>query len=120
MISNATGQPFLVCGLALFALAIVSTVAAADESVPRIQEYPVPAGAHPHDVAPAPDGGVWYVAQRSGDLGRLDPATGQNHRVKLGEKSRPDGVIGRPGGGPWITDGGQNAIERVHPMIEKV
>src|SRR5687767_14174787 len=42
-----------------------------------IQEYPVPAGTHPHDVAPAPDGGtVWYTAQHVGSLGRLDPATG--------------------------------------------
>jgi len=27
-----------------------------------IQEYAVPAGTHPHDVAPAPDGTVWYTA----------------------------------------------------------
>jgi len=120
MISNATGQPFLVCGQALFALAIVSTVAAADESVPRIQEYPVPAGSHPHDVAPAPDGGVWYTAQRIGELGRLDPATGQIRRVKLGEKSQPHGVIVGPDGAPWITDGGLNAIVRVEPATEKV
>src|SRR5687768_951413 len=37
--------------------------------------YPVPPGSHPHDVAPAPDGKVWYTAQGSGELGRLDPAT---------------------------------------------
>ena len=34
------------------------------------------AGSHPHDVAPAPDGGVWYTGQRDGTLGYLDPATG--------------------------------------------
>ena len=120
MISNTTGQPFLVCGLALFALAIVSTVAAADESVPRIQEYPVPAGSHPHDVAPAPDGTVWYTAQRIGEIGRLDPATGQIKRIKLGDRSRPHGVIVGPEGAPWITDGGLNAIVRVDPLTEKV
>ena len=125
LVSNSTErwvgvERFLVRGLALFALAIVSTVAAADESVPRIQEYPVPAESHPHDVAPAPDGGVWYVAQRSGELGRLDPATGQIRRIKLGEKSRPHGVIVGPDGAPWITDGGLNAIVRVDPMTEKV
>src|SRR5689334_9446759 len=43
--------------------------------VTGMQEYPVPAGSHPHDVAPAPDGGVWYTAQQSGALGWLDPAT---------------------------------------------
>ena len=30
---------------------------------PRVREYPVPPGTHPHDVAPAPDGTVWYTAQ---------------------------------------------------------
>ena len=29
----------------------------------RVQEYSVPAGSHPHDVAPAPDGSVWYTAR---------------------------------------------------------
>ena len=28
----------------------------------RVQEYSVPAGSHPHDVAPAPDGTVWYLS----------------------------------------------------------
>ena len=85
-----------------------------------IREYPVPSGSHPHDVAPAPDGGVWYAAQRSGELGRLDPSNGQIRRIKLGEKSRPHGVIVGPDGAPWITDGGLNAIVRVDPMTEKV
>jgi streptogramin lyase len=44
----------------------------------RVQEYPVPAGSRPHDVAPAADGrSVWYTAQGSGQLGLLDPATGR-------------------------------------------
>ena len=33
-------------------------------------------GTHPHDVAPARDGGVWYTAQHTGQLGWLDPKTG--------------------------------------------
>ena len=36
-------------------------------------EFPVPEGSGPHDVAPAPDGIVWFTAQRAGALGRLDP-----------------------------------------------
>jgi virginiamycin B lyase len=120
MTNQATGQRFLVYGLALLALAIARPIGAAQESVPRIQEYPVPAGSHPHDVAPAPDGGVWYVAQPLGELGRLDPQTGQIRRIKLGEKSRPHGVIVGPDGAPWITDGGLNAIVRVDPGTEKV
>ncbi len=86
----------------------------------KIQEYPVPQGSHPHDVAPAPDGTVWYTAQFTGELGRLDPATGQTHHIRLGEKSRPHGVIVGPDGAPWITDGGLNAIVRVDPKTEEV
>ena len=40
-----------------------------------IKEWPVPRGSAPHDVAPAADGGIWYTAQGSGELGLLDPAT---------------------------------------------
>jgi virginiamycin B lyase len=80
----------------------------------------VPAGSHPHDVAPAPDGTVWYTAQRTGELGRLDPATGETHHIPLGPGSAPHGVIVGPDGAPWITDSGLNAIVRVDPATEAV
>ena len=85
-----------------------------------IQEYPVPAGSHPHDVAPAPDGGVWYTAQQAGALGRLDPATGETRHIPLGPGSSPHGVIVGPDSAPWITDSGLNAIVRVDPQTEEV
>jgi virginiamycin B lyase len=87
------------------------TSAAADPSV-RLQEYEVPDGSHPHDVAPADDGTVWYTAQATGRLGRLDPRTGRTREIPLGEGSAPHGVIVGPDGAPWITDGGLNAIVR--------
>lgn len=87
---------------------------------PVIQEYPVPSGSRPHDVAPAPGGDVWYTAQGSGELGRLDPATGKTRHTRLGEGSAPHGVIVGPDGAPWITDGGLNAIVRVDPATGKV
>lgn len=86
----------------------------------EIQEYAVPDGTHPHDVAPAPDGSVWYTAQRTGELGRLDPATGETRHIPLGAGSAPHGVIVGPDGAPWITDGGLNAIVRVDPDTEAV
>ena len=110
----------VIFGLALFSLSIVSIPAGAEEAAPQIREFPVPAGSHPHDVAPAPDGAVWYTAQGKGELGRLDPATGKVRLVKLGDQSRPHGVIVGPDGAPWITDGGLNAIVRVDPKTEKV
>ena len=85
-----------------------------------IQEYSVPAGTHPHDVAPAPDGSIWYTAQAVGALGRLDPATGETRHIPLGSGSAPHGVIVGPDGAPWVTDSGLNAIVRVDPQTEEV
>jgi virginiamycin B lyase len=75
--------------------------------------YQVPAGSHPHDVAPARDGGVWFTGQHAGYLGHLDPASGAVTQVPLGAGSRPHGVIVGPDGAAWVTDGGLNAIVRV-------
>ena len=87
---------------------------------PQLEIYGVPAGSRPHDVAPAADGGVWYTAQGSGELGHLDPATGATRHIRLGAGSRPHGVIVGPDGAPWITDGGLNAIVRVDPATNAV
>lgn len=87
---------------------------------PRFQQYPIPAGSRPHDVAPATDGGVWYTAQGSGELGWLDPVTGETLHIPLGSGSAPHGVIVGPDGAPWITDSGLNAIVRVDPRTHDV
>ena len=62
-------------------VAFASAVAVAQ----TIQEYPVPKGAHPHDIAPAADGGVWYTAQHQAALGWLDPKTGKTRHIPLGQ-----------------------------------
>ncbi len=90
------------------------------EPRPQLEEYPVPGGSHPHDVAPAADGGIWYTAQASGELGWLDPESGETRHIPLGAGSAPHGVILGPDGAPWITDGGLNAIVRVDPATDEV
>src|SRR5918995_6828467 len=89
------------------ALVLLSVTSA---SAGKVQVYELPQGARPHDVAPAPDGKVWYTAQRNGKLGILDPQTGVAREIPLGPKSSPHGVIQGPDGAAWITDSGQNAI----------
>src|SRR5256885_517739 len=59
----------------------------------QLQEYDVPAGSHPHDVAVATDGSVWYTAQATGKLGRFHPASGERKEIALGRGSAPHGVI---------------------------
>lgn len=107
-----------VCGVALFS----ATLAAAQTADVTVARFRVPAGAHPHDVAPSPEAGgpVWYTAQAQGALGMLDPASGQTRQIPLGSGSAPHGVIVGPDGAPWITDSGLNAIVRVDPKTFEV
>jgi len=95
-----------------FALAFFAAGAFAQSSV---QEYPLPDGVGVHDVwaDPAPNGPVWFSAQRSGHAGRLDPKTGKVELIPLGPSSSPHGVILDRDGSAWFTDSGQNAIVRV-------
>lgn len=86
----------------------------------NVRVFEVPEGSRPHDVAPAPDGLIWYTGQRRGVLGILDPSDGGVREVPLGEGSAPHGVIQGPDGNAWITDGGQNAIVRYDPRTEEV
>ena len=91
-------------------------MAAAAESAPlKLQSWPLatPRATGIHDVAPAPDGGVWFSAQRSGHLGWFDPRSGKTELVALGGGSSPHGVIQGPDKAAWLTDSGQNAIVRV-------
>lgn len=86
----------------------------------KVTYYNLPEGANPHDVAPAPDGTVWFTGQRQGFLGRFDPETGKVEKVPLGPGAVPHGVIVGPDGAAWVTEGGQNAIARVDPATKAV
>jgi virginiamycin B lyase len=86
----------------------------------QVTFYQLPPHAYPHDVAPAPDGTVWYTAQSEGFLGRFDPKSGKHDAIPLGPNAAPHGVIIGPDGAPWVTEGGQNAIARVDPATKAV
>jgi len=106
--------------LAAASIAALLTLSAAASADTRIAYFPVPPGAHPHDVAAAPDGTVWYTAQHQAALGVLDPKTGKVEQIKLGAKAAPHGVIAGPDGAAWITDSGLNAIARVDARTKEV
>ncbi len=101
-------------------VALLALLAGGAASATQVKYYAVPRGAHPHDVAPAPDGLVWYTAQRQGAVGLLDPKTGKTLQFALGPDSAPHGVIVGPDRAAWITDGGQNAIARVDLLTRMV
>lgn len=104
----------------LFVIVLIGFAPPAKAAGPAVYEFALPEGSHPHDVAPAPDGGVWYTAQRRGALGRLDPKTEKTREIPLGRGSSPHGVIVGPDGAPWVTDSGLNAIVRVDPATGSV
>lgn len=104
----------------LLVILLISFSLPAHASGPAIYEFALPEGSHPHDVAPAADGGVWYTAQSRGALGRLDPKNGKTRQIPLGQGSSPHGVIIGPDGAPWVTDSGLNAIVRVDPKTDAV
>ncbi len=59
MRNHSIPTPFFL--FAVFGLLLAAAAGHAQNEV-RIQSYPVPDGAHPHDVAPDPAGGiVWYT-----------------------------------------------------------
>lgn len=103
-------------------VAAIAAVALGAHPAPAAQMsyYEVTRGAHPHDVAPAPDGTVWYTAQHQGALGILDPKTGKVTQIPLGPDAAPHGVIAGPDRAAWITEGGQNAIARFDPATKAV
>ena len=97
------------------ALLALPTLAPHPAHAATLQSWPLQAPRRTgiHDVAPAPDGGVWLSAQRSGHLGWFDPKSGRTELIALGSGSSPHGVIQGPDGAAWLTDSGQNAIVRV-------
>jgi virginiamycin B lyase len=106
--------PIVIAAVAVIALSVNAAPAT------EVAYYDVPRGAHPHDVAPAPDGKVWYTAQSQGALGILDPKTRRTTHVQLGPDAAPHGVIVGPDLAAWVTEGGQNAIARVDPATKAV
>ncbi len=112
--------PSMTPSLMLAAALLLALLAFPSRAEITMRDYKLTDGMGPHDVAPAPDGGVWFTAQPQGMLGRLDPATGQVETVSLGEGSAPHGVIIGPDGAAWVTDGGANAIARVDPVTRAV
>src|SRR6266480_3115176 len=95
-----------------FLLVVLLALAAPALAQVSVQEYAIPRGHYAHDVwaDAAPGGPVWFSAQRGGELGILDPASGKVEFVPLGPGSAPHGVIAGADGAPWLTDGGEMKV----------
>jgi virginiamycin B lyase len=104
----------ILCGAAALALGVLPAQSA------QVSFYQLPSGSYPHDVAPAPDGTVWFSGQSGGFAGHFDPKTGKLERISLGRGAAPHGVTIGPDNAAWFTEGGQNAIARVDLATHEV
>ena len=71
----------LLAGAALGACLVLA--AGRSAAAVEIRSYPVPPGAHPHDVAPAPDGAPWITDGGLNAIVRVDPRTREVRRFPL-------------------------------------
>lgn len=111
--TNGIMKPMLASLLAMALMSVALMARATQQDAPAFDTFAVPAGSGPHDVAPSPDGTVWYTAQARGAVGRIDPRSGKADWIALGEGAAPHGVIVGADHAAWITEGGRNAIVRI-------
>src|SRR4249920_3163398 len=77
--------------------------------------------AYPHDPAVAPDGSVWYTAQRASTIGRFHPATEQFKEFPLPTpNSGPHGLQPDKDGNIWYTGNAAGLIGMVDAKTGKV
>lgn len=87
-----------------------------------IREWDLPApNSRPHDPEVAPDGALWYTAQRVNRLGRLDPETGAIKEFPLKTPdSGPHGLAADKDGNIWFTANFKAYIGKLDPRTGRV
>ena len=113
---NSKGVPFF-CELG------TNHMAKIDPATMKITEFKLPETARPRRLAIAADDQVYFTDFKSGNLGRLNPATGA---VKMwaspgGAGSNPYGITITPDGSVWYSESGvkPNTIIKFDPSSEK-
>jgi virginiamycin B lyase len=88
----------------------------------HIQEYELPTPkSRPHDPALAPDGSLWYTAQATNKLGRLDPKTGEFREYALKTPSSgPHGLVADNDGNIWFTAISGGYIGKLNPNTGEI
>ena len=75
----------------------------------------------PHDPEYAPDGSVWYTAQRASTIGRLDPKNGEFREWPTPTpNSGPHGLVADKDGNIWYTGNAAALIGKLDPKTGKI
>ncbi len=116
-------KAFALIVLAAASVAALNALPAISDSVDvKIDEWTTPSKpAYPHDPAVAPDGSVWYTAQRASTIGRFDPASEQFKEFALPTpNSGPHGLQADKDGNIWYTGNAAGLIGKVDAKSGKV
>ncbi len=116
-------KAFALIVLAAASVAALNALPAISDSVDvKIDEWMTPSKpAYPHDPAVAPDGSVWYTAQRASTIGRFDPASEQFKEFALPTpNSGPHGLQADKDGNIWYTGNAAGLIGKVDAKSGKV
>ena len=116
-------KTFALIALAAASVAIVKAgPAIADNIDVKFDEWTTPSTpAYPHDPTVAPDGSIWYTAQRASTVGRFDPATEQFKEFALPTpNSGPHGLQPDKDGNIWYTGNAAGLIGKVDPKTGHV
>src|SRR3954471_24513749 len=111
------------CALVIALAAFVQAVPAISDNVDvKFDHWMTPSKpAYPHDPAVAPDGSVWYTAQRASTIGRFDPATQQFKEFALPTaNSGPHGLQPDAAGNIWYTGNAAGLIGMVDAKTGKI
>ncbi|HMD34340.1 MAG TPA: hypothetical protein VKH42_05205, partial [Vicinamibacterales bacterium] len=104
-------------------LAVVRLRAAIADNVDvKIEEWQTPSKpAYPHDPTVAPDGSIWYTAQRASTVGRFDPKTGEfKEFASVTPNAGPHGLQPDKDGNIWFTGNSAGLIGKVDAKTGKV
>ncbi len=116
-------KAFALIVLAAASVAALNALPAISDAVDvKIDEWMTPSKpAYPHDPAVAPDGSIWYTAQRASTIGRFDPATEQFKEFALPTpNSGPHGLQPDASGNIWYTGNAAGLIGVVDVKTGKV
>ena len=116
-------KAFSMCALVVALFAFVQARPAITDTVQvKFDEWMTPSKpAYPHDPAVAPDGSIWYTAQRASTIGRFDPVTEQFKEFALPTpNSGPHGLQPDANGNVWYTGNAAGLIGMVDAKTGKV
>jgi virginiamycin B lyase len=111
------------CALVFALAAFVHALPAISDNIDvKFDDWMTPSKpAYPHDPAVAPDGSVWYTAQRASTIGRFDPATQTFKEFPLPTaNSGPHGLQPDKDGNIWYTGNSAGLIGMVDAKTGKV